>query len=150
MTRLESALMTPARTARSKSRRLRAVIAAAWTALILLGCWLPRNRLRSIEGPEGLFRVPQLDKFAHAAMFLGFALFWRAAASARAWPKIVLAGIALIALTETGQRLPFIQRDADLGDALADALGLSLGLILMMLARAPRADLTRHARENHS
>ena len=135
MTQIETSLANQIRI--TPSKRLRTALAVTWTALILLGCWLPRHHIPRLEGPSGILGVLHLDKLAHASMFLGFALLWRIAAPSRAWLRIVLAGILLIALTELGQSLPFVQRDADFGDSLADAIGLCLGLILMS-GRAPR------------
>ena len=55
---------------------------------------------------------------------------WR---SWRGYAAIVLMGLGLAALTEFVQLLPFIGRDAGIGDAATDFLGVVLGLALAPL-----------------
>lgn len=123
-------------------------IAAAWiwTALILAGTlspadWLPAPE-RKLAGSGWL----PLDKLAHMALFAGYGFLWAWARSptGRTAP-ILVGGLLLAALTEAGQALPFLKRDADVLDAMADALGLFFGLggfrILETVARSRAARL---------
>lgn len=115
-----------------------------WTLLILVACWLPAWILPVSEkkGPG----IPHLDKLVHFSLFFGFGLLWgwAVAADRRRWLGVLAVGAVLAVLTELGQALPIIQRDAELGDGLADLTGLALGaglayLTLRSLARMPAA-----------
>jgi hypothetical protein len=73
-------------------------------------------------------------------MFLVFALLWRRADPApRRSGRIVAWGLALAVFTELGQALPFIDRDADVFDALADAVGVVSGLGLFSALASGKA-----------
>lgn len=114
----------------------------AWTLLVLAGCWFPRDRMPLDESRSGRWRVPNADKLAHVAMFAGFGLLWvraQARPGRAAW--VVAAGIALAAITELGQASPVVNRDADPLDALADAIGVGLGVVAALrIGRARGAD----------
>ncbi len=102
--------------------------AVVWTALVLLGCWLPGPRLPL---PEQGWKLPHLDKLVHLLMFGGFAFFWLLAGrvdSRRLW-TVALVGVALAVITELGQAHPAVRRDPSVLDALADTLGVALGLV---------------------
>jgi hypothetical protein len=125
-------------------KRLAAFWASTWTLLILVACWTPRGDLPVPEEP-GLFgfSVPHLDKLIHAAMFAGFGFLWMHAGrpDRRRAARVLGLGLILAALTEAGQALPIVARDAALDDLAADAAGLCLGVlgVLAMERLAPRA-----------
>jgi hypothetical protein len=43
---------------------------------------------------------------------------------------VAVAGIALAVITDLGQNLPFLRRDGEVADALADSVGVLVGLWL--------------------
>jgi hypothetical protein len=101
--------------------------------LILVLCLIPARWLGLrdvVEAAEGLY-LPPPDKIVHVTLFAGFSALWVAAA----WPErrtwaILVAGLALAALTELGQDLPFVARDGNLADGLADSSGILVGLVV--------------------
>ncbi len=120
----------------------RALLAGSWTLVILALCWLPRSLLPVREhGPKPEF-VPNLDKAVHLGIFAVFAVLWmRAGTSGSRAGKVLILGLALAVVSELGQNLPIVNRDAGLPDGLADALGLLVGLAAY--AFAPRSGGTR-------
>ncbi len=102
--------------------------ASTWTGLILVGCLLP-SRYLPISEHGG--RIPHADKVVHFALFAGFGLLWGARAiSGRQVCVVAAAGLAMAVGTELGQGLEAIARDPDIFDALADVVGLAVGLAL--------------------
>lgn len=106
------------------------LIAAAWTLLILIGCWIPGNRLAVDETATSLLRVPNLDKLAHLVLFAFFGALWtRAFRGGRSrFALVMAAGIALAIVTEVGQGTKYVRREADILDAVADSLGTAIGI----------------------
>jgi hypothetical protein len=105
--------------------------AVVWTVLVLVACWIPSDRLPIDEGGSWRWRVPNADKLVHVAMFAGFGLLWmraRPAPGRAAW--VLAGGVALAVVSELGQELPIVNRDADVLDVLADVLGVGLGIVL--------------------
>jgi VanZ family protein len=121
---VEETLQTPS------YRPLRKGLALAWTALILALCltpstWLPRSES---HGPP-LFNIPHFDKIVHVALFAGFGLLWCGALrSPGRLTRVLIAGLIFAVATEVLQGLPFVDRDPDLVDGLADAFGVVLGV----------------------
>lgn len=118
-------------------------VAVLWTLLILLGCWLPPSILaRSGHAETGgpiMGFIPR-DKFVHTVMFAGFGALWMAALPPRRRVlKVVAAGLLLAAATELGQELPLVNRDANLPDAIADGVGVLIGVACSwpLLGRLP-------------
>jgi len=108
----------------------RSRFAWAWTLVIFLLCWIPRNYLSEQERlPKPLF-IPNFDKLIHLGIFAIFSVLWMRAgtSSRRAW-WILLAGVAVAFITEIGQELPVVNRDASLADGLADFAGVVVGLV---------------------
>lgn len=106
------------------SHRVR--LAVAWTCLILTLCLIPARFLPPEEFPD---KVTHLDKIVHASLFAIFGLLWiRASRSSRFTIAVLVGGVALAAVTELGQALPIVSRDADLLDFLADLFGLVVGV----------------------
>lgn len=118
-------------------KRLRLVSAIAWTLVILILCWTPDIYLPVEEEPgllSYLLPVP-IDKLVHAGIFLVFAVLWlRALGGTRtSYVWVVLAGIALAAISELGQEVPIVHRDGSWDDGLADAIGVVLGIPAFLL-----------------
>ena len=109
-------------------------IAWLWTSLICAACWTPKRLMPEEDKTSIPFLVPNFDKLVHFSLFAGFAFFWLFAGRIR--PRwVVVTGVALTALTEIGQLLPIVNRDATWPDAGADLLGLVGGLGLAALGR---------------
>lgn len=107
---------------------LRTITALVWTTILLTACLLPRAFLQ-VEPSHVKAGIPHLDKLVHSALFAGFGWLWtQSARTRRGRVLVVVAGCALAVLTELGQGLPIIDRDADPLDGLADVIGLSLGV----------------------
>jgi VanZ family protein len=111
-------------------------LAVYWTALFI-GTHLPITQ-QKVEP------VPYFDKWLHLAGFAGLAFLaataWRARRSGRPLGSVqygcLLAGMAAYAaVDELSQLLPFVRRNADLGDWFADVIGAAIGLALYTLAR---------------
>jgi VanZ family protein len=112
-------------------RKMARVWAFAWTFLILVACWTPGRYLHGPESEEGSgFEVPHLDKLIHGTLFAVFGFLWMHAGAidGRRAASVLVAGLVLAALTEAGQALPIVDRDAGLGDGAADAVGLLLAV----------------------
>jgi hypothetical protein len=78
---------------------------------------------------ESFFRLPSLDKLVHGVIFIVLAILWlRVASSRRAVWTIILGGFALGIISEVGQLMPFVQRDANLFDMLTDWAGVLIGV----------------------
>jgi VanZ family protein len=117
---------------RLKSFRLASAI--IWTVLILVLCWLPLDVVQKIEHRSTWFEIPDLDKVIHAGLFTVLAILWRRLAPAKStkW-AIVLSGFALGALTELGQLVPFVNRNAELYDLVTDCVGVVVGVAIAPL-----------------
>ncbi|NET33617.1 MAG: VanZ family protein [Cyanothece sp. SIO1E1] len=110
--------------------KLSTILAAVWTALILILCSIPGNELPSVQ-------IVSLDKFIHAGLFAVFAILWL-----RDRPKspqrikwVIIGGIAYGILTEFYQDWFTVGRSADPLDAVANTIGLVLGIGLDWLRR---------------
>jgi VanZ family protein len=86
--------------------------------------------------------IPHLDKLVHLILFGGFVgLWWRAVGdSAGRLMVIVAAGVALGVLTELGQAIPGLGRDAGLDDLVADLVGCVLAVALVRWWARRRAE----------
>lgn len=99
-------------------------LAIFWTLAILAGCSIPGRDLPSVG-------VPSFDKLVHVLMFAGFGVLWLRALSGAvrrraAW--VVGTGAAYAVLTEFYQGLLPFERSPDPMDALANLIGLGLGV----------------------
>jgi hypothetical protein len=120
--------------ARDRLKLFRLGAAVIWTVLILLLCWLPATFVQRIEEGSPWFQVPELDKAVHAGMFVVLAILWRRAyPSRRAIGAVILGGIALGALSELGQLLPIVHRNAELYDLAVDCVGVLVGVAIAPL-----------------
>jgi hypothetical protein len=79
---------------------------------------------------------PGVDKLVHGTLFAALALTGRWAGVRRG----VLAGLLPLyaAVSELLQGIPLLERDASVGDLLADVVGILLGLLLWDLAERRR------------
>ena len=111
------------------NRSQRQKLAIAWSVLILLLCTLPSKSL-----PQ----APQmgLDKLVHFGLFAIFGWLWLRTYP-KQWRKIWVAGLAFAVFTEVAQaslsQIFGIERFADVADALADALGVTVTIFIMMV-----------------
>lgn len=111
----------------------RLLVAWAWTALIFTLCWTPRALVPEGEGATRPFPIPYFDKMVHFGLFAGFSFWWMVAGTIRArW--VVAAGVGAAILSELGQLVPVVNRDANWPDGLADTLGLLGGLAIYAYA----------------
>jgi hypothetical protein len=101
-------------------------LAVGWTLGLLLLLLAPSSWFS-----EGAPHFPYEDKVIHISLFAGFGLLWmRAGTSSSCYLWVIAAGLSLAIGTELAQGLPFISRDPGVLDAVADAIGLTLGLVL--------------------
>ena len=108
-------------------------LACYWTALFI-GTHMPLE-----QAP--FEPVPYLDKWLHVVGFAGLAFLAATAWRARQPLGPIQYGLLLLglgayaAVDEASQLLPFVGRNADLGDWSADMIGAAIGLTLFTLAR---------------
>lgn len=108
----------------------RSFLAGSWTVLILVLCWFPRFLMPVREtGPRPFF-VPNFDKLVHLGIFAVFSFLWmRVGPPVGKAGRVCLAGLVLAAISELGQELPIVSRDASVMDAVADGVGVGIGLL---------------------
>jgi VanZ family protein len=121
--------------------RIRRTLAVLWTLVILVLCWTPADWLPVKETQGAVRHLPHKDKIVHAGMFFVFAVLWLEATREKPgrFPWVAAAGIALAILTELVQNIPFLRRDGEVADALADSAGVFVGLWLFPLVDRVRA-----------
>ena len=93
-------------------------------------------------GPRPFF-IPNFDKLVHLGIFAVFAVLWmRAGPPIGKARRVFLFGLALAIISELGQELPIVSRDANLMDTVADMVGVGVGLLayswLARFATRPR------------
>src|SRR5262249_9364314 len=104
--------------------------AIAWTAL-LIGLILAPSRVLPVTEKGSVEKIiPYGDLAVHSALFVGFVVSWiRVRGAPLRWGVAPVVGLLLGAATEYAQGLPFIDRDPNLIDGLADVVGVLGGLI---------------------
>jgi VanZ like family len=113
-------------------RRLRLAAAIVWTLVIMTLCWLPRTVVHEVEDGSRWLDIPYLDKIVHAGIFVVFSILWARVGTSRGRFKwVVLGGFLLAVVTEVGQLVPIVGRDAAVDDALTDFAGAALGLLVL-------------------
>ncbi len=114
----------------------RSFLAWSWTMVILALCWTPRVLLPVREsGPRPLV-IPHLDKAVHFGIFAVFAFLWmRVGTRPDRTGRVAAAGLLLALVSELGQLMPFVGRDASLADGLADSIGVALGIVAYRLSQ---------------
>ena len=95
-------------------------LAILWTVAIVVACLVPGQGLPSVH-------VVSFDKLIHVVLFVGFGLLWTRAAP-HLQTRILVAGVVLGIATEVAQGLLPVNRSADVFDAVADAVGLVIGV----------------------
>jgi VanZ like family len=108
---------------------VRIAMAVAWTLVILFLCWMPGRWVNEVEQGSPWFQIPDLDKVVHWGIFVLFTVLWLRTGTSRwryAW--VALGGLAMASITELVQSLPAIGRDAEVGDAITDLIGVAIGL----------------------
>jgi hypothetical protein len=95
------------------------------TALIVVACWIPDRWLHeSRVQPTG-----NTDKLIHGSMFALFGALWTLGdPSSRRRARIIAGGLLLAVVTEVGQGHPWVHRDPDVLDGVADVVGMALGI----------------------
>ncbi len=105
----------------------RSLIAWFWTLVVFGLCWTPRALLPINETPPVPLLYGYFDKLVHFFMFAGFGFFWMFARAGKArW--IIAIGVAAATISELGQAIPIINRDAEWSDGMADVLGVLAGV----------------------
>jgi hypothetical protein len=118
--------------------------ASAWTVLLLCLVLAPARLLPSERTLSLADYIPHLDLVVHFALFAGFALGWlRVSGSRFQWWAVGAAGLFLAAGTEYAQGLPFIHRDANLLDGLADSAGVAAVLVVSAVGLRERGGVGR-------
>jgi hypothetical protein len=108
----------------------RALIAVLWTIVIMTLCWLPRDVVQRVESGFKWSQIVNLDKFIHSGIFIVFALVWaRVGSSRRRFAWIALGGVIFAAVTEIGQLIPAVGRNATVPDLIADSIGVLIGIL---------------------
>jgi hypothetical protein len=119
---------------RARLRGFRLATAILWTVVIMVLCWLPRAAIHELEDESTWFKVPNFDKVVHAGIFVVFSLLWvRVWSSPRQRLWAILGGFGLAVLTELGQLVPAVGRDAEIADALTDCAGVLVGIAVAPL-----------------
>lgn len=101
-------------------KKLILLAAIAWTIIMFIGCSLPGE-----DVPES---ISNRDKLTHIAIFAAFGFLWRLTGQSAG--KVLLTGILYGVLIEIWQAVMPINRSGDLADAVADTVGVCIGILL--------------------
>lgn len=113
--------------------KTRSLVALAWTLLIFGLCWTPRTMMPIPEDDSSWLRIPSLDKVVHFLLLAGFGFLWGRAGVRPT--RVVGLGLLVTVVSELGQETAWVNRDATLGDGVADMLGVLGGLAALALLR---------------
>ena len=103
--------------------------AIAWTLLLLGLCLTPKSMMPDEDSFSFREYIPHSDLAVHFTLFTGFVMSWiRVGGTWLRWMAVPVVGVFLAAATEYAQGLPYIHRDPNLLDALADIVGVLAGL----------------------
>ncbi len=105
-------------------------LAILWTLLIFIGCLTPGRELPHVN-------VPFIDKWLHLVMFGAFSFLWlcaRPALTLRWGLSLLIISTVFGCVIEGLQGLfTSLGRSAELMDAIADAVGAVLGIVVFLL-----------------
>lgn len=130
---------------RSLDTRHYLIVAALWTAGIIVALTIPSPGLPSIDPSL------TLDKVAHVGLFAGLAVFWMRALRPEEMPvpwtvpwrrvrNVFFAGLVFAVASEFYQLIIPFKRSADPYDALADVIGLLIGIAVYLAYRHRTAE----------
>jgi VanZ family protein len=94
--------------------------AIGWTVAIFIACSLPNKGLPDLSSNR--------DKWSHLAVFAVFGALWVWAGRKVGW--VIAVGVAYGILIEIWQGIMPLGRSCDLFDALADGVGVVLGVVV--------------------
>lgn len=116
-------------------------LAIGWTFVILFLTGMPGDSFPKTSQWLDLFQV---DKLIHLGMFIPFTIFWlfllelHNISNNNAAIIISFFGIIYGILTEVLQHYIFIGRSANVPDAIADAIGVVLGVFVFRIIQSQR------------
>jgi VanZ family protein len=126
-------------------KTLRFMAAVIWTLTIMTLCWLPKKVVHQVEGRSSWFEIHHLDKAIHCGIFVIFSVLWCGLwTSWRRFARVGFMGLGLAALSEIGQLVPFVGRDASVADGASDMLGCLIGLALVPLVEPLLRSIETH------
>ena len=102
-------------------------LAIGWTVAIFVACSWPGN---------GVPNLSNNDKWGHAFVFFVFGIFWVWSGRKPGW--VIGTGIAYGMLIEIWQGVMPLGRSFDWYDGLADAVGVLIGVGLVLLSGSTR------------
>ncbi len=127
------------------SERVRLGVALLWTLGILIATTMPTGGVPNVE-------VSHMDKLVHFAMFFGFGTLWMWALPhplKRRLGIVVIVGVMGAVGTEGLQLIVPFDRNPDIGDVVANMLGLGAGIglfLAMVQARRSESHPSVHTR----
>jgi VanZ family protein len=127
--------------------RLRWIAAVGWTVLIFVACWTPKEVVREAGRESRFLGIPHFDKLVHLSVFVAFAFLWLAASRRPRYAAVAIAGLALAVVTELGQLIPWVNRDAGMDDGAVDLIGVLVGMTLFRYVASRYARKTDAASE---
>ncbi|MGB3542897.1 VanZ family protein [Rubrivirga sp.] len=95
-------------------------LAILWSVAIVVACLVPGQGLPSVQ-------IVSFDKLIHVLLFVGFGLLWMRAAPGVPG-RILLTGVVFGIAIEVAQGTLPVHRSADVFDAIADAIGVVIGV----------------------
>ena len=114
--------------------RLRFLAALGWTILIGIACWTPRRVVEEVGEETGFLGIPHFDKIVHLGIFAVFAFLWLAAPRRPRYAAVAIAGLAFAVVTELGQLIPGVNREAGVDDGVVDFAGILAGAVAFRYA----------------
>jgi VanZ family protein len=107
--------------------------AISWTIIILIIVGIPGNQIPRVSKFIDLF---QPDKIVHLAMFAPFSYLWAlyiyglTSSRKRSVYFVLVLGMFYAIISELLQKYVFIGRNANVPDAIADIVGVIVGIVV--------------------